>query len=307
MLGMDSQVFIPATRQYGTVVDWLAGDTQCDVVLDSWQGLRCGGKATYELTELQELVEADEADKREAFDTFDALVIDAFHYENSLYSPRIVIRRQETDVRVTVKNLRGDIDETKTLEGSEASGILSSVLAMHADTWTGFMNPGGTEGGPRRYSWSIDVYSANRHFSCAGADYTPPELVDVLFAISDAGMPLAWDGSEMRLPVSDDADPYFDGDDLNPFEAAEMPVIRFEPMTYDEAKDFFRRGGFGVVVRKDGQRVPGCVFDFVEKNISPDYSVRYIWIIVRLHTHQVLVYDNDLLGVDVIREPREEE
>ena len=50
----------------------------------------------------------------------------------------------------------------------------------------------------------MDVYSGNRYFTCEGMNAVPGELVDLLYAVADAGLPLAWNGYEILLPSGSD-------------------------------------------------------------------------------------------------------
>lgn len=52
----------------------------------------------------------------------------------------------------------------------------------------------------------MTVYSGSRFFACEGGNVTPVELVDLLYAVADVGLPLAWYGGAILLPDESKSD-----------------------------------------------------------------------------------------------------
>lgn len=124
---------------------------------------------------------------------------------NLFRSPTIVIRRIGNDVEVIVQSWGLDTNEKKTVRGSEAAMVVSSVFATHADRWVDLFAPeyAVSDG----YLWTMTVYSGSRFFACeGGGNVTPVELVDLLYAVADVGLPLAWDGGAILLPDESKSD-----------------------------------------------------------------------------------------------------
>lgn len=191
-----------ATGMYGTIVDWLQGDEYCMVELDGWQheGQIDGDRQfpyTFKVVDLEELVEVGQAERKSVFDTFDTLVISSFCWIRLPEAPIVVVRREGYRVSVIVQSCDYETNERKTIEDSEASKLLSAVFSTHADRWTEPFTPecGVLDG----YSWALTIYSGNSYFECKGENVAPKELVDLLYAIADIGLPLAWNGGEMML------------------------------------------------------------------------------------------------------------
>ena len=203
MLQEYRRVRVVETGMYGTIVDWRPGDNHCEVELDSWQheGQNGGDRQlpyTFRVADLEELIEVGREDRRALFDGFDTLVVSSRCYMNLFRSPTIVIRRIGTDVEVIAQSWGLDANEKKTVRGGEAAKVVSSVFATHADRWVDLFAPEYCvcDG----YSWVMTVYSGNHFFDCEGDNATPAELIDLLYAIADVGLPLAWDDGAILLP-----------------------------------------------------------------------------------------------------------
>lgn len=203
MLQEYRRVRVVETGMYGTIVDWRPGDNHCEVELDSWQheGQNGGDRQlpyTFRVADLEELIEVGREDRRALFDGFDTLVVSSRCYMNLFRSPTIVIRRIGTDVEVIAQSWGLDANEKKTVRGGEAAKVVSSVFATHADRWVDLFAPEYCVGDG--YSWVMTVYSGNHFFACEGDNATPAELIDLLYAIADVGLPLAWDDGAILLP-----------------------------------------------------------------------------------------------------------
>ena len=144
-----------------------------------------------------ELVEVGAEDRASVLDSFDTVVISSRSFRVSTFSPTIVIRRHGGVAEAIVQSWGLGTNEGKVLEGGEASALVSSVLATHADTWTEpfELDCGVLDG----YSWEMNVCSGPKCFSCSGVNSAPAELVGLLYAISEFGLPLAWNGDEILL------------------------------------------------------------------------------------------------------------
>lgn len=171
--------------------------------LEDWHGNSCDvgegflyGGGTLGLEGL-ELVEVGAEDRASVLDSFDTVVIRSHCYLALTLSPTIVIRRHGGMAEVIVQSWSLEMNERKVLEGGEASALISAVLATHADTWTEPFEPDCCvlDG----CLWEMSVCSGAKRFNCGGANAAPAELVGLLYGISDLGLPLAWNGSEILL------------------------------------------------------------------------------------------------------------
>ena len=187
-----------ASGLYGSIADWRPGEDHCEFEPDWWQDDDSMITITCDIADLEELVEVGKDERREVLANFDVLVISAYSELNLLGWPTVVIRRSDDGIDVIVQNYTRAIDEEKTLDVSEASAILSAVFATRADEWIEPLEPDFAvlDG----YSWLMTVYSGNRYFTCNGDNVVPCVLVDLLYAIAGAGLPLAWNGEEMLFP-----------------------------------------------------------------------------------------------------------
>lgn len=163
----------------------------CDV----GEGFLYGG-GTLGLEDL-ELVEVGAEDRASVLDSFDTVVIRSRCFRALTLSPTIVIRRHDYVAEVIVQSWGLKTNERKVLEGGEASALVSAVLATHADTWTEPFEPDCCvlDG----YSWEMNVSSGPKRFSCSGVNSAPAELAELLYGISELGLPLAWNGGEILL------------------------------------------------------------------------------------------------------------
>lgn len=271
------------------------------VAFDSWQFRYVTKYRNVELSNLQEVVVVDDAERRELLESFEVLVIDTVCFKDIARSGAIVIYRTDSGLEIVVWNWFGDIDVKKSLEGTEASSVLSSVLAINVDGWVEpRYNLGSSD--PESCHWTMEVYSGDRFFMYGGISCIPQELVDVLLALADAGLPPAWDGNSIIIPVTPCAELVALEKELREANDLDRPVIRFAPMTFDEVQDFFKRGGLGTVVIKSGERVRGHVVDISERHLREGLTLRIITVRLDIATRK-LVYDHDLWGVDVTREP----
>lgn len=145
-----------------------------------------------------ELVEVGVEDRASVLNSFDTVVIRSRCYLALTLSPTIVIRRHDGVAEVIIQSWGLETNEKKVLEGGEASALVSAVLATHADTWTEPFEPDCCvlDG----YSWEMNAFSGSKRFSCSGMNSAPAELVELLCGISELGLPLAWNGSEILLP-----------------------------------------------------------------------------------------------------------
>ena len=144
-----------------------------------------------------ELVEVGAEGRASVLDSFDTVVIRSRCYLALTLSPTVVIRRHDGVAEVIVQSWGLETSERKVLEGGEASALVSAVLATHADMWTEPFEPecGVLDG----YSWEMNVCSGHECFSCSGVNSAPAELVGLLCAISEFGLPLAWNDGEILL------------------------------------------------------------------------------------------------------------
>ncbi|MBQ3302444.1 MAG: hypothetical protein IJH04_09945 [Eggerthellaceae bacterium] len=207
MLKEFGRVRVSETGMYGTIVDWRSSDDYCEVELDGWQheGQIDGDRQlpySFAISDLEELIEVGQDERKAVFDSFDTTVISSTCFMAMTRAPTIVIRRNGNSVKLIVQSWDYETDERKILDTAEASKLLSAVFAMHADRWTEPFWP--EHGVLDGYSWTIDVYSGNRYFTCEGMNAVPGELVDLLYAVADAGLPLAWNGYEILLPSGSD-------------------------------------------------------------------------------------------------------
>ena len=174
----------------GSLEDWRSNS--CDV----GEGFLYGG-GTLSLEDL-ELVEGGAEDRVSVLDSFDTVVIRSRCFRVLTLSPTIVIRRHGGVAEVIVQSWGLKTNERKVLEGGESSALVSAVLATHADTWTEPVEPECSvlDG----CSWEMNVCSGPKRFSCSGVNSAPAELVGLLYAISEFGLPLAWNDGEILLP-----------------------------------------------------------------------------------------------------------
>lgn len=201
------RVKIKATGMYGTIVDWYSGSDHCEVELDGWPRNALPDEddlllRTFSLSDLDELVEVSGAERKAVFENFDTLVISAYQQRAFLMSPVVVIRRAGNGVRVGVHSWhfsRGfETKEIPLIESADAAKLLSAIFATHAERWVERFGPDYCvlDG----YSWTMSVYAGNRYFECDGDNYAPDELVDLLDAIHEVGLPLIWNNSEIVMP-----------------------------------------------------------------------------------------------------------
>ena len=171
--------------------------------LEDWRSNSCDvgegflyGAGTLGLEGL-ELVEAGAEDRAFVLNSFDTVVIRSRCFRALTLSPTIVIRRRDGVAEAIVQSWGLETNERKVLEGGEASMLISAVLATHADAWTEPFEPDCCvlDG----YSWEMNVCFGPKRFSCSGANAAPAELVGLLCAISEFGLPLAWNGGEILL------------------------------------------------------------------------------------------------------------
>lgn len=173
----------------GSLEDWRSNS--CDV----GEGFLYGG-GTLGLEDL-ELVEVGAEDRASVLDSFDTVVIRSRCFRVLTLSPTIVIRRHGGVAEVVVQSWGLGTNERKVLKGGEASALVSVVLATRADMWTEpFESECGVLDG---YSWHMNVCSGLKRFSCSGVNSAPAELVELLCAISEFGLPLAWNDGEILL------------------------------------------------------------------------------------------------------------
>lgn len=191
------RVKVKATGMYGTIVDWRPDSDHCEVELDGWQRNALPDEddlllLTFSLSDLDELVEVSNAERKAVFESFDTLVISAYQQRSVLRPSVIVIRREGDAVRASVNSWhfsRGfETKEISIVESADVLKLLSAIFATHADRWVEIFEPdyGVLDG----YSWTMSVYASNRCFECVGVNYAPDELVDLLYAIHEVGLPL---------------------------------------------------------------------------------------------------------------------
>lgn len=190
------------TGMYGTIVDMQPGEDHCIVEFDEWEQEAPIDDPWqmldfFKVAELEALVEVGPADRKALFSDFEIIVLRTYCYTDSQRSPTIVIRRAGNTICITVKSRDFETNESKTLEGVAEAKLASAIFATRADRWQDFYQSGiKLRDG---YSWTLDVYAGNRYFSREGENVAPSELTDLLYAIADIGLPLAWDGSRMIL------------------------------------------------------------------------------------------------------------
>lgn len=113
-----------------------------------------------------------------------------------------MIRRAGDGVHVGVYSWhfsRGfEAKEISIAESTDVSKLLSAVFATRADRWVERFEPNYCvlDG----YSWTMSVYAGNRYFERGGDNYAPDELVDLLYAIHEVGLPLIWNNGEIVMP-----------------------------------------------------------------------------------------------------------
>lgn len=206
------RVKVKATGMYGTIIDWRFGSDRCEVELDGWQRNALPDEEdlllrTFSLSDLDELVEVSGAERKAVFESFDTLVISAYQQRAFLRSPVVVIRREGDVVRASVNGRhfsrgfesRGfETKEVSIVESADVSKLLSAIFATHADRWVERFEPdyGVLDG----YSWTMSVYAGNRYFECDGGNYAPDELVDLLYAVHEVGLPLVWNNGGIVMP-----------------------------------------------------------------------------------------------------------
>lgn len=199
-------VRVRETGMYGTIADWTEGNLSCLVELDGWQhGGQIDGDRQYPyqfaIHELEELVEVPTMQRRALFDEFDTMVFSSFRWNDDDCAPIVVIRRNDGEVEVNVQNYSYELNETRVVAGGDAAKLLSTIFAMHLDAWV--EPPAPDCGALDDRDWSLDVHAGNRYFSCRGGSAVPNELVDLLYAVADIGLPLAWNDGELMLPRMD--------------------------------------------------------------------------------------------------------
>lgn len=151
----------------------------------------------YLASQAERPTEAGPADRRALLEGFEFLVLVSHSFFGMGGRPVIVIWRRGGSVDVAVWSADCTFDQRRTLEGTAAEKLLSAVLATHADTWTEPFEP--EEPVLDGYGWDMTVYSGSRYFMCCGDNAAPRELVELLRAVADAGLPLAWDGEEIAF------------------------------------------------------------------------------------------------------------
>lgn len=113
-----------------------------------------------------------------------------------------MIRREGDAVRVSVNSRhfsRGfETKGVSLVESADVSKLLFAIFATHADGWVKRFRPNCCvlDG----YSWTMNVYAGNRYFECDGDNYAPNELVDLLYAMYEVGLPLVWNDGEIVMP-----------------------------------------------------------------------------------------------------------
>ena len=146
--------------------------------------------------------EVGPADSRALLEEFDFLVLVSHSFFRIGERPIVVIWRRNGAVDVIVRSADCAVDQRRTLEGTAAEKLLSAVLATHADTWTEPFEP--EDPVLDGYSWSMTVYAGSRYFECCGSNAAPREVADLLHAVADAGLPLAWDGEEIAFACANE-------------------------------------------------------------------------------------------------------
>lgn len=209
----DVRVRVLTTGEYGTVAEYSPAESCCLVELDSWQfGRRREDKdrddekwynfafdqperRDYPTAQVEKLVEVGPADRRAVLEGFEALALVSTAFFDHPDRPIVVIRRTGDGLDVVVRSHDCKVYGRRTLRGADAKTLVSAVLATHADEWTETFEPECCvlDG----YGWDMTVYSGNRYFRCDGSNAAPRELADLLYAVADAGLPLAWDGDEI--------------------------------------------------------------------------------------------------------------
>lgn len=154
------------------------------------------------MSDLDELVELDDAERKAVFESFGTLVISAYQQRTFLRPPVVVIRREGDAARASMNSWHfGRGFETKEISIAESADILkllSAIFATHADRWVERFEPnyGVLDG----CSWTMNVYAGSRYFECVGDSYAPNGLVDLLYAMHEAGLPLVWNDGEIVMP-----------------------------------------------------------------------------------------------------------
>lgn len=147
-------------------------------------------------------MEVRNAGRKTVFESFDTLVVSAYQQRTFLRSPVVVIRREGAVVRASVNGRhfsRGfETKEVSLVESADVSKLISAIFATHADRWVKRFRPNCCvlDG----YSWAMSVYAGNRYFECDGNNYAPNELVDLLYAMHEVGLPLVWNDGEIVMP-----------------------------------------------------------------------------------------------------------
>lgn len=141
--------------------------------------------------------EVGTADRRTLLERFDFLALVSHSFFRIGELPVVVIWRRNGAVDVIVRSADCTVDQRRTLKGADAEKLLSAVLATHADTWTEPFEP--KDPVLDGYSWDMTVYAGSRYFECCGDNAAPREMVELLRAVADAGLPLAWDGEEIAF------------------------------------------------------------------------------------------------------------
>ena len=175
------------TRDDGTWYQFGFPDPECEEYLAS---------------QAERPTEVGPADRRMLLEGFDFLVLVSHSFFRIGELPVVVIWRRNGAVDVIVRSADCTVDQRRTLKGAAAEKLLSAVLATHADTWTEPFEPKDPvlDGN----SWSMTVYAGSRYFECCGDNAAPREVVELLRAVADAGLPLAWDGEEIAFACANE-------------------------------------------------------------------------------------------------------
>lgn len=146
--------------------------------------------------------EVGPADSRTLLEGFDFLVLVSHSFFRIGERSVIVIWRRNGAVDVIARSADRAVDQRRTLEGAAAEKLLSAVLTTHADTWTEPFEP--KELVLDGYSWDMTACAGSRYFDCCGSNAAPREMAELLRAVADAGLPLAWDGEEIAFACANE-------------------------------------------------------------------------------------------------------
>lgn len=156
----------------------------------------------YLASQAERPTEVGPANRRALLEGFDFLALVSHSFFRIGERPVVVIWKRNGAVDVIVRSADCTVDQRRTLKGAAAEKLLSAVLATHADTWTEPFEPKDPvlDGN----SWSMTVYAGSRYFECCGSNAVPREVVELLRAVADAGLPLAWDGEEIAFACANE-------------------------------------------------------------------------------------------------------